>query len=216
MAFFDIMLHTGGSLHPGGEPSDYVSEYGGTIRYTRDRDGKVFRVGRVKAYRLHVQLARQRGELLFEVCDSHSTEMEELYLSLFDPGEDDFKEDVRARFSGLDPDVLVLDYVLLHPRWRGLKLGLLAARKMIDLLGGGCGLAVSYISPLRAESHEFAGVPAGWIPTHRGREEKRQARLRLRRYFRRMGFERIPGTRFHGLSLARSAPTLEDLLRPRR
>jgi hypothetical protein len=36
----------------------------------------------------------------------------------------------------------------------------------------------------------------------------------LRRYFKRMGFERIAGTRFHGLSLARMTPTLSDLLRP--
>jgi hypothetical protein len=31
-----------------------------------------------------------------------------------------------------------------------------------------------------------------------------------------MGFERIKGTRFHGLSMARGVPTLEDLLRPGR
>jgi hypothetical protein len=40
----------------------------------------------------------------------------------------------------LDPDCLVFDYIVLHPRWRGLKLGLLAALNLIDLLGSGCGL----------------------------------------------------------------------------
>ena len=50
MAFFDIVLHTSGSLHPHGEPDDFIAEYNGLIRCIRDRDGKVFRVGKVKAY----------------------------------------------------------------------------------------------------------------------------------------------------------------------
>ena len=44
-------------------------------------------------------------------------------------------------FNAVEWDLLVLDYVVLVPKWRGLKIGLLAVRKMVDLLGGGCGLA---------------------------------------------------------------------------
>jgi len=91
----------------------------------------------------------------------------------------------------------------------------LAARKMIDLLGGGCGIVVSHIAPLNADAAEFRKVPNGWIPRHEG-EEGREARDRLRRHFRRMGFRRIKGTRFHGLSLAQVTPTLSDLIRPTR
>src|SRR4051812_14523947 len=140
MARFDIVLQTSGSLHPKGEPDDYISDHAGVIRCTRDHDGQVSTVGRVRAFRIHVGLARQGGESVFDVCDAHSEEMHALYPALFDPVEDDLKEAVVRQFDALDPDVLVLDWVLLHPRWRGLKLGLLAARRMADLLGGGCGL----------------------------------------------------------------------------
>jgi hypothetical protein len=216
MASFDILLKTSGSLHPGGEPDHFISAYSGLILCTRDRDGKVSPVGKVKAYRIHADLAWQAGESVFDVCDAHSQEMHEVYAALFDPASDDLKESVRGQFDGCDADVLVLDYILLSPRWRGLKLGLLAARKVIDLLGGGCGLAVSRVYPLNPDADEFRKVPEGWIPRHADKAEEREARRKLRRYFRRMGFQRIDRTRFDGLSLAQVTPTLADLLRPRR
>ncbi len=214
MAFFDLVLRTTGSLHPGGEPDDFVSTHAGVVRCTRDRDGKLFRVGKVKAYRIHAGLAHEAGEPVFDVCDAHSQEMQEVYASLFDPEDDDLSQAVRDQFDAFDSDVLVLDYVLLSPRWRGLKLGLLAARKMIDLLGGGCGLVVSRLAPLNPDAGEFSKVPSGWIPRHGSVDEVRAAKRKLRRHFRRMGFERIRSTRFHGLSMSRVVPTLEDLLRP--
>jgi hypothetical protein len=216
MAFFDLVLQTSGSLHPGGEPDDFIAEYTGLVRCTRDRDGQTFKAGKVKAYRIHAELAREAGESLFEVCDAHSQGLHEVYAALFDPATDDLKEAVRDQVHAVDSDVLVLDYVLLSPRWRGLKLGLLAARKMIDLLGGGCGLAVSWVYPLNPAADEFRKVPPGWIPRHAGEAERREARRKLRRHFRRMGFERIGRTRLDGLSLARVTPTLSDLLRPER
>jgi hypothetical protein len=216
MASFDLLLQTTGSLHPDGEPDDFIAEYTGIIRCTRDRDGRMSCVGKVRAYRIHCDLAMRAGESVLDVCDAHSREMHELYAALFDPEEDDLKDSVRRQFEAIDPDVLVLDYVLLSPRWRGLKLGLLAARKMIDLLGGGCGLTVSWIYPLHPDAEEFGKVPAGWIPRHGSREGEREARARLRRHFRRMAFERIPGTRYHGLSMARLTPTLADLIKPGR
>lgn len=213
MAFFDLLLRTSGSLHPGGEPDDFISEYAGVIRCTRHQDGKVIRVGRVRAYRLHADLAHESGVSVFDVCDAHTQEMHEAYAALFDHETHTLKDSVRQQFDGFDTDVLVLDYVLLSPQWRGLRLGLLAARKMIDMLGGGCGLTVSHIAPLNADADEFKGVPVGWIPDSHDAEQRREATRKLRRHFRRMGFERIRGTRFHGLSMARIVPSLADLLR---
>jgi hypothetical protein len=213
---FDITLKTTSSLHPDGEPDRFISEHSGVIRRTRDRDGKVFNVGIARAYRIHAGLAEQAGEPLFDVCDCHSQQMYELYAALFDSGTDDIREDVRVTFDVFDGDILLLDYVLLSPRWRGLKLGLMAARKVIDLLGGGCGLAVSWAYPLNPDADEFARVPAGWIPRHAGEDEEREARRKLRRHFRRMGFRQVGKTRYDALSLSQVTPTLEDIVRPGR
>jgi hypothetical protein len=103
---------------------------------------------------------------------------------------------------------------VLHPRWRGLRLGLLAARKMVDLLGGGCGLAVSHIAPLDPRARDLLKVPASWLPRQETREARREAAVKLRRYFRQMGFERLGRTSFYALPMAQETPTLADLLRP--
>jgi hypothetical protein len=214
MACFDIVLQTSSSLHPDGDPSDFISEYLGFIQCYREGDSRVTRVGRAHAYKIHADRAADQGELLFDVCDAHSQSMHDLYSVLCDPEEDDIKEEIRHQFDGMDSDILVLDYVLLHPKWRGLKLGLLVVRKMVDLLGGGSGLAVAEILPLRHEAHEGLRVPASWIHEHGSLEERKEATRRLRRYFRSMGFQRIGKTPYYGLSLARKTPTAEELLRP--
>jgi hypothetical protein len=214
MAFFHLVLQTSGTLHPHGEPDDFVSVYTGVIQCLRERDNRVVNVGKVKAYRVHAYLARQAGESVLDVCDAHSQGLHEVYAALFDPAEDDLKAAIRGRFDAMDSDVLVLDYVLLSPRWRGLKLGLLATRKLIDLLGGGCGLAVSYIAPLNPDADEFRMVPQGWIPRQETEAEEKASKKRLRRYFRQLGFRRVGRTRFFGMSLAQVVPTLADLIRP--
>jgi hypothetical protein len=213
---FDIVLRTSASLHPDGEPDRFISEHAGVIRRTRNRDDRAFNVGLVKAYRIHADLAREAGEPLFDVCDCHSQQMHDLYAALYDVETDDLREDIRESLDVFASDILVLDYVLLSPRWRGLKLGLMAARKTIDLLGGGCGLAVSWTYPLNPDAAEFAKVPTGWIPRHGGEVEEKEARRKLRRHFQGMGFRRLGRTRYDVLSLARKAPTLEDIVKPGR
>src|SRR5262249_9796235 len=82
------------------------------------------------------------------------------------------------------------------------------------LVGEGCGLAVSWVYPLNPDSREFEKVPPRWVPRHADEQGELAARKKLRRYFKRMGFERVAGTKFDALPLARVTPTLADLLRP--
>ena len=208
MTFFDLVLSTSASLHPEVEPDEFISSYNGVIRAEGD-DGVLRRVGRVHAWRVDMGLAANQGECLLDVFDAHSQPMCDLYVALFDPETDFFSDTIVRQFDVMDSDLLVLDHIVLHPRWRGLKLGLLVARKMVDLLGG-CGLVVSHIAPLRPDAHEMLRVPKSWLSA----EGKKQAVLTLRRYFRQMGFERIGRTCYCGMSMARTTPTLADLLRP--
>jgi hypothetical protein len=214
MAFFDIVLQTHGSLHADGEPTDFLSEYHGFIRYTRDRDDKMFRVGKVHAWRLHVGLAHESGASVFDVCDGESQELSDLYAALFELRDDDLKLAIRDKFEAVDSDILILDFIVLNPRWRGLKLGLLAARKLIDVLAGGCALVVADIQPLHPEASPSLKVPPSWLPTHEGDDDLRLARRKLRRYFCTMGFRRVLHTRYFGLSLTRKAPTLAEIIKP--
>ena len=45
MASFDVVVRTRASLHPDGEPSEFVSEYAGVITCTDGETGEQTRVG---------------------------------------------------------------------------------------------------------------------------------------------------------------------------
>lgn len=213
MASFDVVLRTRGSLHPGGEPTDFVSEYAGAVTCTDDETGAETTVGRVRARRVHAANAFEQGESLFDVCDAHSHELHALHALLYRPDGNGFREGVVDRFDAYAWDLLVLDYVVLAPEWRGLKLGLLAVRKVVDLLGGGCGLAVSHVAPLRHDAARLLRMPAEWLPRHATTEGRRAAVVGLRRYYRRMGFVRLGRTPYYALPLNQGIPTPEELLR---
>jgi hypothetical protein len=213
MTCFDIVLSTSASLHPEVEPKVFISAYHGVIRAQGD-DGVSHRVGSARAWRVHIGLVANQGESLLEVFAAQKQPMRDLYAALFDPETDYFTQDIVRKFMAMDPDLLVLDYVVLNPRWRGLKLGLLATRKMVDLLGGGCGLVVYHIAPLRWGAYRMLRIPKNWLPRQKSFESRKHAVVKLRRYFRQMGFERIGRTGYYGLSMTRKVPTLADLLQP--
>jgi hypothetical protein len=213
--FFDIEFRTRASLHPDGEPDEFISEYRGVVRYEREADGKVFRVGRARAYRIHAGLAADHKESLFDVCDSHSGDLLDVHALLYEPAGYGFKEELAARFDAFESDCLVLDYVVLHPRWRGLRLGLLAARKAVDVLGAGCGLCVCRVAPLDPDAAQDLGVPAAWLPRHETDGARRDATVKLRRYARQMGFVRLGKTSYYALPMNRVTPSAADLLRDR-
>jgi hypothetical protein len=210
---FDIVFRSTASLHPGGEPSAFITRHEGVIRYERVADGRVIRVGRLNAYRIHAALAADHGESLFDVCDSHSAALHEAHTLLYEPGGYGFKDALIRRFDAIDGDCLLMDYVVIHPKWRGLRLGLLALRTAADRLGGGCGLAVCDIAPLNPDAHGCIGVPAAWIPRHRTAKARREATTKLRRYARRMGFVRLGRTPYYILPMNQVTPTTEELLR---
>jgi hypothetical protein len=206
MPTFTINLTTRASLHPDGDPSEFISEYCGEVLSVADTTGETI-VGYLRAYKLHVGLAVDRGMPLFDVCDCYSQGMHSIHSLLYQPDSYSVRDTLAARFEAYESDLLVLDYILLDPKWRGLKIGLLAARKLVDLLGGGCGLVVSEISPLRREAHNDLDVPEEWIP-------EATTPGSLRRYFRQMGFERLGKTPYYAMPTALVTPTAEELLKP--
>jgi hypothetical protein len=214
MAVFNIVLQTRSCIQSFDDPTDFISGYSGVITCTDDETGAETKVGRVSALRVHAGLACDAGESLFDVCDAHSGELQYLHTLLYEPDGHSFKEAVMREFDATNADLLLIDYIILDPRWRKLKLGLLAARKLVDLIGSGVGLAVSEIAPLRAGAHKQLRIPKDWLPLHANKDEQKAATVRLRRYFRRMGFRRLGKTPYYALSLAQIVPSAAELLGP--
>jgi hypothetical protein len=212
VVFFDLIVRTRCSLHTDGDPDQFISGYEAVI-VCEGEDGVRRKVGRIVARRVNAGVASDYGESLFEVCDCHSQEMHELHTLLYKPGTYLFKKSLMRRFLAVQPDLLVVEYVVLNPKWRGLKVGLLAVRRLVDLVGGGCGLVVADISPLLRDAHKALKVPERWLPEHKTDDESKAATVKLRRYFRRMGFERLGRTPYYILPTALKTPNADELLR---
>lgn len=57
-------------------------------------------------------------------------------------------------------------------------------------------------------------VPGSWLPRFETRDERREAVLKLRRYFRAMGFERLGRTAYYALPMNLVVPSATELLGP--
>jgi hypothetical protein len=133
--------------HCSDEPSEYVSLHEGVIHYEWGHGHKSLRAGRLRAYRIPAGLAADGDEPLLDVCNSHCAEVHDTHSLLYAPAGFGFKDCLVHRFDTIEADCLVIDYVVLHPRWLGLRLGLLAVRETADIVGDGCDLAGSDIAP---------------------------------------------------------------------
>ena len=56
--------------------ADFITEYTGLLRYQRDHDGRIVRIGKVHAYRIQAALAADHGASVFDACDCHSQPMQ--------------------------------------------------------------------------------------------------------------------------------------------
>ena len=70
----------------------------------------------------------------------------------------------------------------------------------------------SHIAPLRHDAARLLGVPRAWLPLHETKADRRAAAVRLRGYFRGMGFERLGRTWVYALPLNLIVPDATELL----
>jgi hypothetical protein len=198
MAELDIVYRAAAPLRPYERPEDFVVEYTGLLRRHAGPGQPPTRVGRFRLYRVLLGLAVAYGHRPFDVFDAHSDKLCRYYAALFDPETGTVRGAAGRRPHSGGADLLLLDALILEPPWRGLRLGLLAVRRLLDLLGGSCGLVACRPVPL-GDADAAGGRQAG--------------KAKLRRHLRRLGFRRVGRTGYYGLAPAGPAPRFEDLLR---
>jgi hypothetical protein len=198
MGWFEVTCNTTVPLAPYDQPDNFVVTYTGKVVHVEEGEQET-EAGHFTLYRVLRGLALDYRQNLFEVCDAHSQLLHDTYAALFNPETGDLKKRILREFECLEADLLILDELTLAPQWRGLRLGLLVLRRLIDLHESGCGLVVC-----RPYPSEGAETP----------EQVRVGRLKLRRYVRQLGFRPVGKTGFYALSTSQKTPRFEDLLRP--
>jgi hypothetical protein len=175
-------------------------------------------VGKGEGFVLHIGNAMDTGMDMAEACDAHGAEADEYYSAVLDP-EMEWREAVTKQFGGglIETDVLAFTKLVIEPAYRGKHLGLLALLRTMQIFNAGCGLTLIKPWPLQYTSKEFEELEKhgktsqGWTD-----RQRKQEFTKLRRYWSRLGFERIGSTDFYAFPHYRPLISIRSLLRKKR
>lgn len=177
-----------------------VTRFAGLVRYqSADGPADDF-AGRVRAYRVHVGLAAEGGTSGREVCMAHAGGLAGYADAAFADAPGRYSEAAERVFGPVWGDCLVLDHVVLRPKWRRLGIGRTIVRRAVAMLGGGCGLVVCLAKPLVAADAPNVRVPADWLSPDHQSGEYWSNWADLKRFVRGLGFSRLPDTPLYALA----------------
>jgi hypothetical protein len=196
---------------PRTEPGDWALEISGSILATqqtafRSGDGSDAEIGIIKAFLIQIREARREGVRASTVLNAKSFSTSE-YSRLFKKLE--WRKRVSRKFEPRSADLLILDRIELKPEYRGHGFGLLAARCVIEMFGSRCGLVACKPYPLQFEGTNRWRPP---VQLSGAAKALRRTRKKLRRYWARVGFRRVPRTILYALDPERGLPSLGQML----
>lgn len=194
------------------EPSRFVREYSGRLKIDND-DGE-HAIGTFRAFYVDVTGAVSEGESVLDVFDTYSETVD--YLDLYD---EDMKylpsvrKAARAHFVW-EPNLLILDRLIIEPQWRGAGRGLLALRCLVEQLRAGAGMVAMKPFPLQKEAHfksSHAADERRKLELDSFSQDMRVATLSLRRYYAKLGFAKVPRSDLMVLDPCRTLRTKEHV-----
>lgn len=218
-AGYDIRFTVERSLMASEEPSDFVIDVRGELLYGSSRKTRE-EVGWVSARVVHAGRACNEEQSLFDVCDSIDQSLYDYASAVLDLDSGSIRESVSDGCAGAD--VLIVESIQVVPAHRGRRLGLLAMRRTIDTFGQGCAVVVIKPYPL-----QFSGIHNRRSPEKEAERAKWDARMamkslgsdqraasrKLRKYWSRVGFERVGKTDYFVLDLQLAQPGYDDLIK---
>lgn len=198
------------------EPSRFLFTSSGQIVLT-DFEEVANEIGTFTVLVVDARSAMIERESVFDVFDSDGTCVD-YYQTLYDMKEGDFKPRVTKLAFGdeylWNPNLLILDRLVVYQEYRGHGYGLLALRALIHRFRTSVGLIAMKPFPLQFESifsggdhadeARALGLNAFSAPSEKATE-------RLRRYYARLGFVRLPRTEYMVRSPDLPLPSAESL-----
>lgn len=110
-------------------------------------------IGQARVLYIHGNLAYYNyGHDLFDVCDAYSQELCELFDAFFEE-EDEWIKEVRDA-DVVCNDILYIDYVYLHPEYRGYGIGKILLAGLIEEFGLPADIVITWPIPMDPELYE--------------------------------------------------------------
>jgi hypothetical protein len=160
--------------------------------------------GQISASLVQFGEALDHGISAERLGDGISGDISEYWEHLFDVETGYPKEEIQNEFEVVDLDLLIIDYVAIYPKFRGLGIAESAIHRTIDIFGTGCGLVACKPWPLQftpsvADDQEALKRLA--LPN----VSKGEAPRKLRSYWSRLGFWPLSNTGIYLLSVSQRA-----------
>lgn len=193
------------------DPSDYVNILDGLI-YSSPEDNEANEreeiIGAFRMVYIDANSATENGVSLFDVydCDAETLEFFESFVNLDD---EEFTKELtdflESEFVFSGNNVLIIDRIGIHPKYRGNNLGLIVLRNLIQRFSKG--VSVVAIKP----------APFEFTPTHINRnyidwqcsEIKKDSieAIKLGKYYQKLGFTKINNSAYLVLGTAIKLPS---------
>lgn len=199
------------------EPSRFVHEWSGKVTVYDDNADKERPIGRFSALYVDVEGAVTERQCVADVFDSSQVTLG-YFEDLYDHDELTVRQEITdAACPGghlWSPNLLILDRLIIEPKWRGKARGLVALRGLIHLLRPGAGLIAMKPFPLQFEVHrtdeerlaEHKRLRLDGFPSN-----FRAATAALCHYYGRLGFKRVPKTDYMVCDPDQRLPSVDEL-----
>jgi GNAT superfamily N-acetyltransferase len=189
------------SLHEDYVDSDFVQSILGRIVARPQDDGDEEDAGYIRASLIQFGEALDHGITTDRLGDGIDGEISEYWERLFDLDTGHWKEEIQDEYEASDCNLLIINCVEVHPKFRGRRIGSSAIDRAIDIFGSGCGLVACKPWPL-----QFTPAVASdgkTLKTLRAPKlGKDEAILKLRSYCSKLGFWPLGETGIYVLSMA--------------
>jgi len=196
----EFVLRAG--LHEPAE-TDFVHSITGRIIAESDARGEQD-AGNIRASLVQFSEALDHGISEERLGDGISGDIAEYGEHLFDPETGHPKEKIQNEFETVDLDLLIIDYIVIHPEFRGLRIAEFAIHRMIDIFGTACGLVACKPWPLQF-TPSIANDPKALKRLALPDVSEGEAIRKLRSYWSRLGFWPIRNTGIYVLSRCQRA-----------
>jgi hypothetical protein len=180
--------------------ADFVHSIAGKIIAEAPSGGEQD-AGRIGASLVQFSEALDHGISTTRLGDGLSGDISEYWECLFDPESGYLKEEIQTEYEVASLDLLIIDYLEVYPKFRGLGVGMSAINRTIDVFGAGCGLVACKPWPLQftpavaSDQKALKRLDAPNVPED-------VALGKLRTYWSRIGFWPLGNTGIYVMSIS--------------
>src|SRR6266853_3414533 len=191
--------------------TDFIHSIAGRIIAEPESGGRE-EVGRIAASLVQFAEALDHGISGERLGDGISGDIAEYWEHLFDVETGYPKEEIQNEFEVVDLDLLIIDHIEIHPKFRGLRIAESAIHRTIDIFGTGCGLVACKPWPLQF-TPSVADDPEALKKLAPPDVGKAEALRKLRSYWSRLGFWPLGNTGIYLLSVSQRGCDVSSLNR---